>query len=88
MTSILEFLSKYYLIFDLISLFLVFSLIGYFVSRKKEKENTFKINNGQNNTYQNINDIKDLQPQINTNMSLQDLVKENKSVNNNSSNVL
>lgn len=88
MTSILEFLSKYYLIFDLISLFLVFSLIGYFVSRKKEKENTFKINSDQNNRYQNINDIKDLQPQINTNMSLQDLVKENKSVNNNSSNVL
>lgn len=88
MANILEFLSKYYLIFDLISLFLVFSLIGYFVSRKKEKENTFKINNGQNNTYQNINDIKDLQPQINTNMSLQDLVKENKSVNNNSSNGL
>lgn len=88
MANILEFLSKYYLIFDLISLFLVFSLIGYFVSRKKEKENTFKINSGQNNTYQNINDIKDLQPQINTNMSLQDLVKENKSVNNNSSNGL
>lgn len=88
MANILEFLSKYYLIFDLISLFLVFSLIGYFVSRKKEKENAFKINNGQNNTYQNINDIKDLQPQINTNMSLQDLVKENKSVNNNSSNGL
>ncbi len=88
MANILEFLSKYYLIFDLISLFLVFSLIGYIVSRKKEKENTFKINNGQNNTYQNINDIKDLQPQINTNMSLQDLVKENKSVNNNSSNGL
>lgn len=88
MANILEFLSKYYLIFDLISLFLVFSLIGYFVSRKKEKENTFKINSGQKNTYQNINDIKDLQPQINTNMSLQDLVKENKSVNNNSSNGL
>ena len=88
MANILEFLSKYYLIFDLISLFLVFSLIGYFVSRKKEKENTFKINSDQNNRYQNINDIKDLQPQINTNMSLQDLVKENKSVNNNSSNVL
>ena len=88
MANILEFLSKYYLIFDLISLFSVFSLIGYFVSRKKEKENTFKINSDQNNTYQNINDIKDLQPQIKTNMSLQDLVKENKSVNNNSSNVL
>ena len=88
MANILEFLSKYYLIFDLISLFLVFSLIGYFVSRKKEKENTFKINSDQNNRYQNINDIKDLQPQINTNMSLQDLVKENKSVNNNSSNGL
>ena len=38
MTSILEFLSKHYLIFDLITLFLIFSLIGYFVSRKKEKD--------------------------------------------------
>lgn len=37
MTSILEFLSKHYLIFDLITLFLIFSLIGYFVSRKKKK---------------------------------------------------
>lgn len=43
MTSILEFLSKHYLIFDLITLFLIFSLIGYFVSRKKEKDSKFKL---------------------------------------------
>ena len=84
MANVLEFLSKYYLIFDLISLFLVFSLIGYFVSRKKEKNSKFKLDS--NSTTQNINNVNIIQNQINTNMSLQDLVKENKNVNNNSSN--
>lgn len=86
MANVLEFLSKYYLIFDLISLFLVFSLIGYFVSRKKEKNSKFKLDS--NGTTQNINNVNIIQNQINTNMSLQDLVKENKNVNNNSSNRL
>ena len=86
MANVLEFLSKYYLIFDLISLFLVFSLIGYFVSRKKEKNSKFKLDS--NSTTQNINNVNIIQNQINTNMSLQDLVKENKNVNNNSSNRL
>lgn len=86
MTSILEFLSKHYLIFDLITLFLIFSLIGYFVSRKKEKDVKFKLDS--NNNTQNINNVNTIQNQINTNMSLQDLVKENKNIGNNESNNL
>lgn len=86
MTSILEFLSKHYLIFDLITLFLILSLIGYFVSRKKEKDSKFKLDS--NSTTQNINNVNTIQNQINTNMSLQDLVKENKNIGNNESNNL
>lgn len=71
----LEFLSKYYLIFDLIALFLIFALVGYFVNIKKEKNNKFKIDKKktQENVYQ-----ESVQSPLNTNMSLQDLVKENK----------
>ena len=83
MANILEFLSKYYLIFDSISLFLVFSLIGYIVSRKKEKDVKFKLDS--NNNTQNISEVNTMQNQINTNMSLQDLVKENKNIGNNES---
>ena len=83
MTSILEFLSKHYLIFDLITLFLIFSLIGYFVSRKKEKNVKFKLDS--NNNTQNISEVNTMQNQINTNMSLQDLVRENKNIGNNES---
>ncbi len=84
MASILEFLEKNYLLFDLISLFLVFSLIGYFVSRKKEKDNVFKIDKKE----ESVNDLSSLQSQINTNISLQELVKENKNIGNNESNNL
>ena len=82
MASILEFLEKNYLLFDLITLFLVSSLIGYFVSSKKEKDNVFKIGKKE----ESVNDLSSLQSQINTNISLQELVKENKNVGNNESN--
>lgn len=86
MASILEFLSDYYLIFDLIIIFLVFALIGYFVSRKKEKDVKFKLDS--NNANQNINTVNTMTNQMDTNMSLQDLVKENKNIGNNESNNL
>ena len=82
MTDILEFLGKYYLWFDIIALFLIFSLIGYFVSQKKEKENQFKIENPEGS----MDDISALQGQIKTNVSLQELVKENKTVGNKETN--
>ena len=84
MTKILEFLSKYHLIFDIISLFLILSLIGFYATRKKEKNFKFKI--AKENTKQNIDNVKE--NHINTNMSLQELVKENKNVNHLDSNWL
>lgn len=71
----LDFLSKYYLIFDIIALFLIFALVGYFVNIKKEKNNKFKID--KKKTEEN-NFQESIQSSLNTNMSLQDLVKENK----------
>lgn len=83
MANILEFLSNNYLIFDIISLFLIFALVGYFVNIKKEKNKVFKIDKKENNTN---NFQKSISNGINTNMSLQDLVKENKN-NLNSNNI-
>lgn len=75
MKNMLDFLSKYYLIFDIIALFLIFALVGYFVNIKKEKNNKFKID--KKKTEEN-NFQESIQSSLNTNMSLQDLVKENK----------
>ncbi len=83
MMKVLEFLDKYYLLFDLISLFLILSLIGYFVTRNKEKDVKFKINSNET-----VNVNIQMQNQMNTNMSLQELVKENKNVGNKESNNL
>ncbi len=81
MEYILSFLEKYYLVFDCIALFLIFSMIGYFAVRKKEKLEKFKIDNQRDS-----NDIEVLENKINTNISLQELVKENKNIKNNESN--
>lgn len=77
MEQFINFITQHYLLFDIITLFLILALIGYFVNIKKQKSNVFKINNDENE----INDIP-----INTNMSLQDFVIENKSVGTNTNN--
>ncbi len=77
MEQFINFITQHYLLFDIITLFLILALIGYFVNIKKQKSNVFKINNAENE----INDIP-----INTNMSLQDFVIENKSVGTNTNN--
>lgn len=76
----LDFLSKYYLIFDLVALFLIFALVGYFVSIKKEKNNKFKIdkNKVEENDFQ-----ESIQSSLNSNVSLQDLVRENNNLGSN-----
>ena len=68
MEQFINFITQHYLLFDIITLFLILALIGYFVNIKKEKNKVFKINNSEN-------EIKDIP--INTNMSLQDFVNEN-----------
>ena len=70
MEQFINFITQHYLLFDIITLFLILALIGYFVNIKKQKSNVFKINNIP----------------INTNMSLQDFVIENKSVGTNTNN--
>ena len=77
MEQFINFITQHYLLFDIITLFLILALIGYFVNIKKEKNKVFKINNSEN-------EIKDIP--INTNMSLQDFVNENKSVGTNANN--
>lgn len=74
MTSVLGFLEKNYLLFDIIVVFLIFSLIGYISTRKKEKENVFKIDNNENN----IGDLSSLQNKDDTNVTLQNMVNKNK----------
>lgn len=77
MEQFINFITQHYLLFDIITLFLILALIGYFVNIKKEKNKVFKINNSEN-------EIKDIP--INTNMSLQDFVNKNKSVGTNTNN--
>ena len=77
MEQFINFITQHYLLFNIITLFLILALIGYLVTINKEKNKVFKINKSEN-------EIKDIP--INTNMSLQDFVNENKSVGTNTNN--
>ena len=54
MEQFINFITQHYLLFNIITLFLILALIGYFVNIKKEKNKIFKINNSEN-------EIKDIQ---------------------------
>ncbi len=76
MEKLLSFLSNYYWAFIIITVILIFALIGYLVNKKKNEEITYKINdNSFNNQELNLN-----KTEINNNMSLQEMVKNNASV--------
>ena len=47
MEQFINFITQHYLLFDIITLFLILALIGYFVNIKKEKNKVFKINNSE-----------------------------------------
>lgn len=70
MDRLFEFCEKNYVYLDVIIVFLILALVGYFVNINNKKKKTFKLDD--NNALNNINSG------INTNMSLQDFVKENK----------
>lgn len=70
MDRLFEFCEKYCVYLDVIIVFLILALVGYFVNINNKKKKTFKLDD--NNVFNNINSG------INTNMSLQDFVKENK----------
>lgn len=76
MEKLLSFLSNYYWVFIIISVILIFALIGYFVNKKKNEGTSYKINdNSFNNQELNLN-----RAEINNNISLQEMVKNNASV--------
>ena len=41
--KILDFLANWYVLFIIISLLLIFSLIGYFVTKRRKKNSIFKL---------------------------------------------
>ena len=49
MDGFVNFIIEHYIIFDIIGVFLILALIGYFVSIKKEKAKVFKLNNNNKN---------------------------------------
>ena len=67
-----EFLKKYYIIFFIIAVLMVFALIGYFVNKKKKQSKVYKI-------AQEDEDLSDLN--INANVSLKDAVNKNFNMN-------
>lgn len=71
MIKLLDFLAKWHILFIILSLILIFALIGYFVERKRHKKAPFKIPS-KSNDFTTI-DIKNLD---NT-MSLKDALSNN-----------
>ena len=91
MTSFIDFLTEHYLIFDVITTFLIFSLIGYFVNLKKEKKSDFKLdesnmNNNYVNTSNNFQMNMSNESTVKTNVSLQDYVNKTANIKNNENN--
>lgn len=70
MEKLIQFCIDYYIILDIIIVFLILALIGYFVNIKKSKGEVYKLNTDDDNKFSVEG--------INTNMSLQDFVNENK----------
>ncbi len=73
--KILDFLANWYVLFIIISLLLIFSLIGYFVTKRRKKNSIFKLSSEQNNNI-NIADIP-----LDNNVSLNEALNKNKTVN-------
>ena len=80
MEKIGMFLANYYIVFIIITVFLLFALVGFFVSVKKGKQVQFKIDNSVN---ENI-----INPTTYDNKSLQEMVKQNADINKNNNEVL
>lgn len=74
MDALLEFLSKHYILWIVISIFLVFALIGYFV-RNKRGDEEFKIDNDTSNI-----DFSDIE--VTNNVSINDALKNKSSIDN------
>lgn len=75
----LEFLENYYILFIIISVLLIFSLIGYFVNEKNKKGNAFRININNNDNLNISNDVNNtnIANNIADNMSINDIINKN-----------
>lgn len=95
METFIELITKYYVIFDIITIFLIFSLIGFIVNVKKSKNSDFKLDessmnnnyvNTSNNVQMNMSNETSINTGINQNVSLQDYVNKTANINNNKNN--
>lgn len=78
MTKILAFAEQNYVILIIISLILIFALIGYFVNIKNKKETPFKI---ASDKMKESNDLNIENIEVSNNISLQQKLKDNASHN-------
>ena len=74
MTNLLNFVINHYVLFMLISIFLILSLIGYFVDVKRSKNNPYKIEKKEENI--NLDQLKGQE-----NVTLQSVLDKNKTAN-------
>lgn len=83
MTKILDFLADWYILFIVITILLIFALIGYFVERKRSKHSPFKIASDRNEIEQmSIDNLKSMS----SNVSLSEALNKNVITNNNAQN--
>ena len=75
----LDFVEQYYIVFIVISVLLIFSLIGYFVNEKNKKGNAFRINDNNNDNLNIASDVNNINiaNNIADNMSINDIINKN-----------
>ena len=75
----LDFIEQYYILFIVISLILIFSLIGYFVNERNKKGTSFKVNNETHDNLNISNDTNNINiaNNIADNMSINDIINKN-----------
>ncbi len=75
----LDFIEQYYILFIVISVILIFSLIGYFVNERNKKGTSFKVNNETHDNLNISNDTNNINiaNNIADNMSINDIINKN-----------
>lgn len=80
MTGLLDFLADWYILLIIITLILVFALIGYFVEQRRHKESPFKIASERNKVEEiNVDQLKSMDAGV----SLSDALNKNATLKNN-----
>ena len=83
MTKLLDFLADYHVLFIIITIVLIFALIGYFVEQHRHKASPFKIASERNKVEEiNVDKLKSMD----TRVSLQDALSKNVTIKNNKNN--